>query len=150
MNSIQEGQKAPDFTLPDSQGKQISLHDFAGKQNVVLIMYPGDDTAGCTKQLCAVRDNFADFEKYNAVVLGINHADAESHNKFIAKYGLKNPLLIDAGRKVIKEYDALGNLFGNETTKRSVIIIDKAGMITKIWRGDPGHEQIKKELEKLN
>jgi|SRR5579872_358857 len=147
---INEGQQAPDFSLPDSENaKQISLHDFSGKQNVVLIMYPGDDTLGCTKQLCAVRDNYEDFKNYNTVVLGINHENAESHNKFIHKYGLKNILLIDNGRKVIEQYGALGSFLGHPSTKRSVIIIDKKATIRKIWRGLPSHQEIKLELQKL-
>ena len=146
---IAEGQKAPDFVLPDTEGKQVALHNFAGRQNVLLIMYPGDDTPGCTKQLCAVRDNFADFAKYNTVVLGINHENSESHQKFIQKYGLKNPLLIDQGRKVIADYGALGSFFGHPNTKRSVILIDQAGTIRKIWRGLPEHQEIKAELVKL-
>jgi len=146
---IEEGQKAPDFTLPDSQGNTVSLHDFSGKENVVLIMYPGDDTPGCTKQLCAVRDNIDDFGKYNTTVLGINHEDSESHNKFIKKYGLKNPLLIDEGRKVIGQYDAIGSFLGHPSTKRSVIVIDKTGAIRKIWRGLPSHQEISAELQKI-
>lgn len=146
---IAEGQKAPNFTLPDSQKNTVALHDFAGKNNVVLIMYPGDDTPGCTKQLCSVRDNFEDFGKYETVVLGINHEDSESHNKFIKKYGLKNPLLIDTGRKVIGMYDAVGSFMGHETTKRSVIVIDKSGVIRKIWRGLPSHAEIHAELQKI-
>ena len=83
------GTKAAAFTLNDSNGKTVKLSDFKGKKNVLLFFYPGDDTPGCTKQLCAVRDDINLFSKYkDLVIYGINHADADSHNKFIAKYGL--------------------------------------------------------------
>ena len=147
---IEVGQKAPDFELPDSNGNLVKLSSFQDKQNVVLIMYPGDDTPGCTKQLCSVRDNFSDFGKEEAVVLGINHADADSHNKFIKKYDLKNPILIDADRKVITEYGAIKNFMGKESTQRSVIIIDKQGVIRYIMRGLPTHQEIKQQLEIIN
>lgn len=147
---IEIGQKAPQFSLPDSNGNQVSLGDFAGKNNVVLIMYPGDDTPGCTKQLCAVRDDVAEFEKQNAVVLGINHANSESHNAFIKKYGLRNPLLIDEGRKVIEAYGALGNFMGKPSTTRSVIIIDKNGDIRYIKRGLPDDSELIEVLKEIN
>lgn len=146
---IKIGQKAPDFTLPDSNGKKVKLSSYKNKKNVVLIMYPGDDTPGCTKQLCSVRDNFEDFKYEDTVVLGINHADADSHQKFIKKYGLKNPLLVDKGRKIIKKYEAIKLFFGNESTKRSVFIIDKLGLIRYIKRGLPDHSELHKELEKI-
>jgi len=144
--AIEVGQSAPDFDLPDSTGKEVSLSSYKNKSNVLLIMYPGDNTPGCTTQLCSVRDHYEDFEKLNTVVLGINHADAASHNKFISKYGLKNPILIDEGRKVIKEYDAIGSFMGHTSTKRSVILIDKDGIIRWIERGLPSQEEIKKHI----
>lgn len=147
---IKIGQKAPDFMLPDSDGNKIKLSSFLGKKNVVIIMYPGDDTPGCTKQLCSVRDHIADFEENDAIVLGINHADAESHQKFIKKYDLKNILLIDIGRKVIRKYDAIKNFLGREATQRSVIIIDKKGLIRWIERGLPENSKIKKQLVLIN
>ena len=143
---IEVGQSAPDFSLPDSMGNQVSLSSYKGKSNVLLIMYPGDDTPGCTKQLCSVRDNYEDFGKLNTVVIGINHADANSHNKFISKYGLKNPILIDEGRNVIKQYNAIGSFMGHTSTKRSVILIDKVGIIRWIERGLPSQEEIKKQI----
>jgi thioredoxin-dependent peroxiredoxin len=147
---IEVGQKAPDFTLPDSHGNMVTLSSFQGKNNVVVIMYPGDDTSGCTRQLCSVRDNIDSFKEENAVVLAMSHEGAESHNKFIEKYGLKNTLLIDEGRKVIKQYDAIKDTFGHEGTKRSVIIVDKQGVIRWIERGNPEHAEIKKHLQEVN
>jgi len=141
--------QAPEFTLLDSNNNSVSLKDFRGKSNTLLIFYPGDDTKGCAKQLCAVRDNFDDFSKYNTIVLGINHAGAESHNNFIEKYSLKNHLLIDEKRKVVRQYNAFNHFLGIESTKRSVILIDKNGLIKFIKRGNPKHKVILKELKKL-
>lgn len=150
MDTLQIGQTAPDFTLPDSSGNTVTLSSFRGKKNVVLIMYPGDDTPGCTAQLCSVRDNFAEYEALGAEVFGINHSDATSHAKFIDKYHLKNPLLVDAGRKVIKEYGAIGNFMGHESTKRTVVIVDKAGTIVYYKHGLPAHSELKAALEAAN
>jgi peroxiredoxin Q/BCP len=144
------GNPAPKFTLKDSQGNKISLAQFKGQQPVVLIFYPGDDTPGCTAQLCAIRDDYSKFNKINAAVFGINQAGAESHNKFIEKYGFKFPILIDEGREVSKKYGAIKNMFGHESIKRSVVVIDKEGVIAWVKRGMPTDQEILTELEKLS
>lgn len=144
---IEINTKAPEFTLPDFEGNNVSLSDFAGKSNVVLVMYPGDDTPGCTAQLCAIRDDTEQFKSANAVVLGINHEDADSHKGFIEKYGLTTKLLVDEGRKVIEEYGALGSIFGNVSTKRTVVAIDTDGIIKGIWKGSPSTEEILSALK---
>ena len=147
---IELNQKAPDFTLADSKGKKIALKSYKNKKNVVLIMYPGDDTPGCTTQLTAVRDDYQAFTDANAVVIGINHADAASHEAFIKKYSLKTPLLIDKSRAVIKKYDATKQFFKNEVTKRSVVIIDTDGIIRYIKRGLPSDEELLETLQFVN
>ncbi|HMD67661.1 MAG TPA: redoxin domain-containing protein, partial [Chitinivibrionales bacterium] len=76
------GKTAPDFTLVSDKGDTVRLSDFRGNNYVVLIFYPGDQTPGCTKQLCAIRDDYAEFGKKGAVVFGVNPADAESHAQF--------------------------------------------------------------------
>ncbi len=149
-NNIEINQKAPDFTLPDTEGNNVTLSSYQGNKNVVLIMYPGDDTEGCTKQLCAIRDDITEFEKRDTVVLGINHADSGSHQNFIKKYGLKNPLLVDEGRKVITQYGAIKNFMGSIATERSVIIVDKQGTIRYIERGMPEDQVLLTELDKIN
>ena len=151
MNKIQKkawdmGAVAPDFTLSDSDGIKVRLSSFQGRQPVVLVFYPGDMTPGCTKQLCSIRDDYAGFQKLNAQVLGVNHADADSHNKFIKKYKFQFPILIDTGRKVSKMYGALKYMFGNESIKRSVVVIGIDGRIKKVWRGMPGDNEIIAEL----
>jgi thioredoxin-dependent peroxiredoxin len=139
---IEINTKAPEFTLPDFEGNNVSLSDFTGKSNVVIVMYPGDDTPGCTAQLCAIRDDAEQFKSANTVVLGINHEDADSHKGFVEKYGLTTKLLVDAGRKVIEGYGALGSFLGNATTKRTVVAIDSEGIIRGIWKGSPSTEEI--------
>jgi peroxiredoxin Q/BCP len=130
------GEKAPEFSLPDINGTPVSLHDFAHKR-LVLVFYPGDDTPGCTAQLCAIRDDAEKFAEAGVTVFGINHADAVSHAKFIEKYGLTARLLIDEGRVVAERYGALGSFMGRPTTSRTVYAIDEEGVIVGAWKGAP-------------
>lgn len=94
MPLIDEGKKAPAFTLTDQDGKEHSLADYAGK-HVVLYFYPKDDTPGCTKEACSFRDNLPAFGKVKAAVLGVSADDAKSHAKFVKKYDLNFTLLSD-------------------------------------------------------
>ena len=94
MEQIQIGQKAPDFTLPASNGETISLHDFLGK-NVILYFYPKDMTPGCTTEACDFRDQHSRFADLITVILGVSTDSLERHHKFIDKYGLPFLLLAD-------------------------------------------------------
>src|SRR5665811_597743 len=105
MGKLAPGDRAPAFTLPDQDGKEISLKDFVGKQ-VVIYFYPKDDTPGCTKEACQFNDLLPNFVTDDAVVLGISADSAESHGKFRDKYGLKFQLLIDKDHKVMESYGA--------------------------------------------
>ena len=136
------GSTAPAFTLKTSAGDSVSLKQFLGKKNVLLIFYPGDDTPGCTAQLCAIRDDYATFKKTNTVVFGVNHADKASHDAFIHKFGFQFPLLIDKDRKVSKKYGAIKNMFGHESIRRSVVLIDKKGKLAYVKRGMPTDAEI--------
>src|SRR5690242_21846986 len=107
MAKVQEGKPAPEFELVDADGKKRSLKDFAGK-NVILYLYPKDDTPGCTKEACGFRDLWKDIGKAGAVVLGVSADDAASHQKFAAKYKLPFTLLSDPDRKTMKTYGAYG------------------------------------------
>ena len=91
---IEQGKKAPAFSLPDQEGNQHSLADYAGLP-VVLYFYPKDDTPGCTRESCAFQDNLPKFKKSKAAVLGVSVLNSASKAKFAAKYGLKFPLLAD-------------------------------------------------------
>ena len=98
------GTKAPNFTLPDKDGNMVSLSDFAGKK-VVLYFYPKDNTPGCTKQACGYRDEYGEFAKQNAVVIGISKDSVKSHGNFAAKFELPFILLADPDLDAIQKYE---------------------------------------------
>ncbi len=130
------GSKAPDFTLPDDQGNQVSLKSLRGK-NVVLIFYPRDETSVCTQQLCEFRDRWADVEAKNAVVFGVNPQDASSHAKFREHQRYPFPLLTDRGQKVGELYHARGLI-----VKRTVYLIGPDGTIRYGKRGKPDPSEV--------
>src|SRR6185436_20940247 len=105
--ATEEGKAAPAFTLPDQNGKSVSLKELAGK-NVILYFYPKDDTPGCTKEACGFRDGWKELQKLGAVVLGVSADNAASHQKFISKYKLPFPLLSDPGNTMMKQFGAYG------------------------------------------
>jgi thioredoxin-dependent peroxiredoxin len=98
------GEKAPDFEAKDQDGKTWKLSALAGKQVVLLYFYPKDDTPGCTKEACGLRDQMTDLKKDNVQVLGVSFDDGESHKKFIAKHNLNFPLLVDTDGKIADQY----------------------------------------------
>ena len=146
MAGIKEGDRAPAFTLPEPSGRQVKLSDFRGKK-VVLYFYPKDDTPGCTVEACAFRDAHESIASKNAVVLGVSPDAADSHARFIGKFGLPFTLLSDADHAVAEAYGAWGekNLYGKKTVGilRSTFIIDEHGRIAKIFRKvkPDGHAQ---------
>jgi thioredoxin-dependent peroxiredoxin len=101
---VDAGSKAPNFTLPSQSGEMVSLKDFLGKKPVVLFFYPKDDTPGCTKEACAFRDDYEEFEKLDAEVIGISSDSVESHRSFAEKHFLPFTLLSDEGGKVRRLY----------------------------------------------
>lgn len=113
-------EKAPDFTLPDSEGKPVSLSQFKGKK-LLVVFYPGDDTMVCTKQLCSYSSGFEDFQKLGIEIVGINMDSVESHKKFKEKYKLAFPLLSDSNGNICNLYNAKG-LLG---VKRSTYLLDE-------------------------
>ncbi|TLY44344.1 MAG: thioredoxin-dependent thiol peroxidase [Nitrospirae bacterium] len=136
-DELQIGNKAPDFTLPDQDGKTVSLKSLKGKQ-LVLYFYPKDDTPGCTKEACGFRDSLKAIEKINTVVLGVSMDNAASHQKFIKKYSLPFPLLCDEDGTVSKAYGVykLKNMYGKTYwgIERSTFIIDETGKLKAIFR----------------
>lgn len=150
--NIEEGIKAPDFTLLGSDKKEHKLSDYLGK-NVVLYFYPKDNTAGCTKQACAFRDNFVTISNLNAIVLGISRDSLNSHDKFIEKINIPYVLLSDSNEDVCKLYEVLKekNMYGKKSIgiERSTFIINKDGFIEKIFRKVKVDGHIEKVLEQL-
>ncbi|GIW22999.1 MAG: hypothetical protein KatS3mg068_2006 [Candidatus Sericytochromatia bacterium] len=133
-SNIKEGTYAENFTAYDTKGNKISLSDFKNKKNVLLVFYPGDDTPGCTKQLCDIRDDYKELQKLDIVVFGVNPADKDSHKKFINKNNFPFELLIDENKNIAKNYDAIG-MFG--FINRTVVLINKKGKIVLYKRGMP-------------
>ena len=138
------GDSAPELSLPDQQGKPVSLKSFRGKQ-VVLYFYPKDDTPGCTKEACDFRDNLKAFNSAKVRVLGVSPDDSKRHAKFKEKYGLTFSLLADTEKSLIEAYGVWVKKlnYGREYmgVQRSTFLIDKEGKIAKAWHGVrvPGH-----------
>jgi peroxiredoxin Q/BCP len=134
---IEEGEKAPDFTLPDDSGNTVKLSALKGKP-VVLYFYPKDDTPGCTKEACSFRDRQAELKQRGAVVLGVSPDDVASHAKFRDKFHLNFPLLADNGHQVAEKYGAWRekNLYGKVSmgVQRSTFLIDAGGVVRKAWK----------------
>ncbi len=134
---LEVGNKAPAFTGKDQNGNKVKLTDFKGKK-VALYFYPKDDTPGCTKQACSLRDGFPKLKKNNIVVLGVSIDDEESHQKFIKKYDLPFTLIADTDKKIVNKYDVYGekNMYGNKFmgVKRTTFLIDEDGKIVKIFK----------------
>ncbi|MCA9191945.1 MAG: thioredoxin-dependent thiol peroxidase [Planctomycetales bacterium] len=134
---IEEGKKAPAFTLSTDSGKKVKLSDFAGSP-VVLYFYPKDDTPGCTREACAFRDRKAELESLGAVVLGVSPDTSESHAKFKTKYELNFTLLADLDHKVAEKYGAWRekNMYGKKSmgVQRSTFLIGHDGKVAKLWK----------------
>jgi len=133
---LQEGDVAPKFTVATSGGGKISLADYKGK-NVILYFYPKDDTPGCTKEACAFRDEFAQFKKKGAVVLGVSPDSVKSHDKFVEKFKLPFTLLADEDKKIVEAYGVWGekSFMGRKYlgVYRVTFLIGPDGKIKKIW-----------------
>ncbi len=136
MPTLNAGDRAPTFSLADQAGKAVSLEDFAGRK-VLLYFYPKADTAGCTKQSCAVRDALGELEGHGVVALGISPDEPEKQAKFDAKYTLGFPLLSDPDHAVAEAYGVWGEkAFMGKTFMgiiRSSFLIDEDGRIAQAW-----------------
>jgi len=130
-SKLKIGDKAPNFTLKNQNGQNVSLSDFEGNKNVVLYFYPKDETAGCTAQACSFRDNYEDFQELGAEVIGVSADSASSHDGFAQNHRLPFVLLSDPDDNVAKRYGVertMGFLKGRVT-----FVIDKNGTIIHIF-----------------
>jgi thioredoxin-dependent peroxiredoxin len=136
-NMLKEGDSAPDFTAKNQDGEIVKLSDYLGKR-VVLYFYPKDDTPGCTKQACSLRDAFDVFESKNIKVFGVSIDDEKSHRKFIEKYALPFDLLADTEKEIVNLYGVYGEKlnYGKKYmgVNRTTFLIDEAGVIMKIFK----------------
>jgi peroxiredoxin Q/BCP len=130
-SSVRVGDHAPDFVLPDRTGKMVRLSEFRNHKAVVLYFYPKDDTPGCTKESCAFRDSYQDFQDAGAEVIGVSSDSAESHGRFAAKHRLPFTLLADQGGQVRKRFGVpatLGLLPGRVT-----FVIGRDGVVRHVF-----------------
>ena len=132
--SVGIGDQAPDFTLPTTDGPDVSLSSFRG-QPVLLVFYPGDDTAVCTRQLNTYNDDLARFQELDAQVLAISPQDVESHRRFAEKYGFRFPLLADTDKAAAEAYGTLGPL---GFPRRCTFIVDGEGVVRYAHRAIAG------------
>lgn len=151
------GQKAPQFTLVNTDLKPISLADFAGK-NVVLAFYPAAFTGVCQKELCTFRDALNDFTSAQTAVVGVSVDSPFANKEFAAKNGLNFPLLSDINREAIKHYDVVFNdlagVQGFTVAKRAVFVIDRHGAIRYKWvapepKVEPNYAEVTAAVKKL-
>ena len=128
---VEEGKPAPDFELASDSGETVRLSDLRGKP-VVLYFYPKDDTPGCTRQACGIRDAWGEFQRAGAEVYGISADTAASHEKFKTKYSLPFPLLADPEHTLGESYGVARE--GKNSYERSTFVIDADGNVAKVMR----------------
>jgi len=137
------GDPAPDFDMVSDQGAHVKLSEQRGKR-VVLFFYPKDDTPGCTRQACGLRDNFASFESNNTLVYGVSPDDQASHKAFKDKFSLPYPLLVDEGHKVAEAYGVWGE---QQRNVRSHFVIDEAGKLADVQVQVTPEESVSRAVE---
>jgi peroxiredoxin len=156
-NQIKVGDKAPDFTLPDTKLKPRSLQEFLGRK-IVLAFFVGAFTSVCTKEMCAFRDSMARLTDLKAQVIGVSVNDPFSNKAFAEKNRLPFPILSDYNREAIKAYGVetpdFGGLNGYTVAKRSIFIVDKNGAVQYVWTTEdptvePDYNKIEDALEKI-
>lgn len=155
MKKLKEGILAPDFKALDQDGKEHKLSTYKG-QWVLIYFYPKDDTPGCTKQACSIRDAWAEFKKLKVQVFGVSIQDGKSHKKFAYKYKLPFTILVDTDKKIVEKYGVWGmkKFMGREYmgTMRQSFLINPKGKIAKIYEKvntETHAEDILEDLKKL-
>ena len=156
-NQIKVGDKAPDFTLPDTELKKRTLKEFLGHK-IVIAFFVGAFTSVCTKEMCAFRDSMARLTDLEAQVIGISVNDPFSNKAFAEKNRLTFPILSDYNRQAIKAYGVetpnFGGLDGYTVAKRSIFIVNPNGTVKYVWTTDdptiePNYKEIETTLEKI-
>lgn len=155
MAKIKIGNLAPDFKTIDQNEKTHKLSDYRGEW-VLLYFYPKDDTPGCTKEACAIRDMMPDFKKLKLQVFGVSVQNAKSHKKFADKYDLPFTLLVDEDQKIVNKYGVWGKkkFMGREYmgTMRTSFLINSKGKVAKIYENvkpDTHAGEVLEDLKKL-
>ncbi|OGF31016.1 hypothetical protein A2533_00610 [Candidatus Falkowbacteria bacterium RIFOXYD2_FULL_35_9] len=152
MSELKIGDVAPDFTLPDQMGAKHRLGDYKN-QWVLIYFYPKDNTPGCIQEACSIRDNYSEFGKIKAVILGISADSIESHNNFSEKHKLPFTILSDEKKKILEKYGVWQKkiMFGKSFLgiKRMSYLIDPKGRIFKIYRSVKPAEHAKQVLKDL-
>jgi len=147
-NLPRSGELAPDFTLPDQDGRTRNLAEFRGKW-LALYFYPRDDTPGCTKQACAFRDDRHKLAALGAEVVGVSVDDVESHRDFAKEYSLPFPLLADAGGAVAARYGSIRDFGLFKLARRNTFLIDPQGRIAKVYLSAVASRNSQEVLEDL-
>jgi glutaredoxin-dependent peroxiredoxin len=155
---VNQGEKAPSFTLPDTDRKPRSIQEFLKPNGATLLaFFPGAFTSVCTREMCTLRDNMQELNKINAQVVGISVNDPFTNKAFAQNNNLNFPILSDYNREVVKLYNVyhenFGNLKGYTVAKRSVFILDHNGVVVYKWVSDdpskePNYEELKKAAAK--
>ncbi|MGF3521596.1 MAG: peroxiredoxin [Candidatus Bathyarchaeia archaeon] len=157
VGALKVGDKAPDFSLPDTELRMRSLKEFQG-QKVVLAFFVGAFTSVCTKEMCAFRDSMARLINLKAQVLGVSVNDPFSNREFAEKNRLSFPILSDYNREAIKAYGVLAENFaglkGYTAAKRSIFVVDGQGTIRYVWvtenpTVEPNYKEVEEVLEKI-
>lgn len=146
---LEIGDQPPVFTARDEEGNQFSLADHLGKRPLVLFFYPKDFTPGCTTQACSFRDQYTEFEKAGALVIGISSDQYRRHKQFASNYRLPYPLLEDQGGKISKLFRVPSHFFGL-VPGRATFVINSAGILAAVIRKSPPASHAQKALEILN
>lgn len=153
MKTFKPGDKAPDFTAKDQNGKEVSLSDYRGKK-VILYFYPKDNTPGCTNESCNFRDNYSALANKGFEVIGVSADSEKSHQKFIDKYNLPFTLIADTEKEVINKYGVWGpkKFMGKSYNgiNRKTFIINEEGIIDHVIEKVKTKEATEQVLEILN
>ena len=149
---VKEGNKAPDFSGKNQEGQLVKLSSFKGEKNIILYFYPKDMTPGCTTEACDFRDQYKKFK--NTTILGVSIDPPERHQKFIEKYSLPFDLIADESKKIVEKYGVWQEkkLYGKTFMGiiRSTLIIDKDGVIKKIFTKVKVKGHVEEVLQFLN